>query len=71
LHDLLLHVLHGLNEVCVGVMGVRRNFSRGGRSRHFAYLFQFVGEASAKQMDVYKICPMLFMATVTYNVFPI
>jgi len=26
-------------------MGVRRNFSRGGQSRHFAYLFQAVGNA--------------------------
>jgi len=34
-------------------MGVRRNFSReGGQSRHFAYLFQVVGDAT--QMDVYK-----------------
>jgi len=39
-------------------MGVRRNFSRGGQSRHFAYLFQFVGDAT--QMDVHKKCPMLW-----------
>ena len=38
-------------------MGVRRNFSRGGHSRHFAYLFQFVGDAT--QMDVHKKIPML------------
>jgi len=33
-------------------MGVHRNFSRGGQSRQYAYLFQFVGDAS--QMDVHK-----------------
>ena len=33
-------------------MGVRRNFSKGEQSRHFAYLFQVVGDAT--QMDVYK-----------------
>jgi len=38
-------------------MGVRRNFSRGEKSRHFAYPFQFVGDAT--QMDVHKKCPML------------
>jgi len=28
-------------------MGVRRNFCRwGGQSQHFAYLFQFVGDAT-------------------------
>jgi len=32
----------------------------GGQSRHFAYLFQFVDEASAMQMDVHKNCPMLW-----------
>jgi len=34
------------------VMGVRRNFSRGRQRRHFAYLFQFVSDAT--QMDVQK-----------------
>jgi len=29
-------------------MGVRRNFSRGGQSRHFAYLFQAVGNANGR-----------------------
>jgi len=33
-------------------MGVRRNFSRGGQSRHFAYLFLVVGDAT--QIDPYK-----------------
>ena len=33
-------------------MGVRRNFSRWGQSRHFAYLFVVVGGAT--QIDVYK-----------------
>jgi len=33
-------------------MGVRKNFSRVRQSRHFAYLFQFVGEAT--QMDEHK-----------------
>jgi len=33
-------------------MGVRRNFSRGGQSRHFAYLFQFVSDPT--QMEVHK-----------------
>ena len=33
-------------------MGVRRNFSRGGQSRHFTCLFQVVGDAA--QMDVHK-----------------
>jgi len=33
-------------------MGVRRNFSRGGQSRHFAYPFQVVEDAT--QMDVHK-----------------
>jgi len=28
-------------------MGVRRNFSTGGQSRHFAYLFQAVGVGDA------------------------
>jgi len=32
----------------------------GEQRRHFAYLFQFVGEASAMQMDVHKKCPMLW-----------
>jgi len=41
----------------VAAMGVRRNFSKGGKSRHFAYLFQFVGDAT--QMDVHKKCPIL------------
>jgi len=33
-------------------MGVRRNFSRGGQSRHFAYLFLVVGDVT--QIDVDK-----------------
>jgi len=33
-------------------MGVRRNFSRGGQSRHFAYIFQAVG--NAMEMDIFK-----------------
>ena len=33
-------------------MGVSRNFSTGGQSRHFAYRFQVIGDAT--QMDVYK-----------------
>jgi len=33
-------------------MGVRRNFSRGGQSRHFAYVFVVVDDAT--QIDVYK-----------------
>jgi len=32
-------------------------FPGGGQSRHFAYPFQFVGDAT--QMDVHKKCPML------------
>jgi len=32
-------------------------FPGGGRSRHFAYPFQFVGDAT--QMDVDQKCPML------------
>jgi len=49
-------------------MGVRRKFSRGGQSRHFAYnLFHFVGDAT--QMDVHKMSNVT--ATVTYSVFPI
>jgi len=34
------------------VMGVRRNFSRWGQSRHFAYPFQVSDDAM--QMDVHK-----------------
>jgi len=45
-------------------------FHGGGQSRHFAYLFQFFGEASAMQMDIHKKMSNV-MATVTYNVFPI
>jgi len=33
-------------------MSVRKNFSRGGQSRHFAYLF--LGVDNATQIDVYK-----------------
>jgi len=40
-----------VHKTCV-VMGVRRNFSRGGQSRHFAYLFLVVGDVT--QMDVSK-----------------
>jgi len=32
-------------------------FPGWGQSRHFAYPFQYVGDAT--QMDVYKKCPML------------
>jgi len=39
------------------LMGVGRKFSRWEQSRHFSYLFQFVGDAT--QMDVLKKCPML------------
>jgi len=49
-------------------MGVRRNFSIGGQSWHFAFLFKFVGDAS--QMDVHKRMSNV-TATVTYSVFPI
>jgi len=38
-------------------MGVRRYFSKGGQSRHFAYLFQAV--VDAMQMDVYEKSPVL------------
>jgi len=41
-------------------MGVRRYFSSGRQSRHFAYLLQFAGEASAMKMDVHKKCPILW-----------
>jgi len=42
------------NNTCalVKFMGVRRNFSRGGQSRHFVSLFQCVSDAT--QMDVHK-----------------
>jgi len=33
-------------------MGVRRNFSRGGQSRHFAYVIVVVDDAA--QIDLYK-----------------
>jgi len=48
-----------LQCLTVASMGVRRNFFKGEQSRHFAYLFQFVGDAT--QMDVYKKrkCTML------------
>ena len=50
-----------------GTMGVLRNFSRGGQSRHFAYLFQIVGDAT--QMDIYKKEMFSVTATVAYSVF--
>jgi len=49
-------------------MGVGRNFSRGGQSWHFAYLFKFVGDAT--QMDVHKQMSNV-TATVAYSVFPV
>jgi len=41
---------HGGGIAIGTVMGVRRNFFRGGQSRHFAYLFQIVDDAT--QMDI-------------------
>ena len=50
-------------------MGVGRNFARGEQSRHFADLFQFVGDAT--QMEYTKRKKFSVTATVTYSVFPI
>jgi len=63
------------NHVAVNLMGVRRNFSRGGQSRHFAYPFQVVDDAT--QMDVHKTLHPFYTtkkipnatATVAYSVF--
>jgi len=57
-------------------MGIRRNFSRGGQSQHFAYPFQVVDDAT--QMDVHKMLyPFYttkkmpnFTATVANSVLP-
>jgi len=38
-------------STATATMGIRGNFSRG-KSRHFAYVFQFDGDAT--QMDVHK-----------------
>jgi len=48
-------------------MGVRRIFSGGGQSRHFAYLFQIVGDA--RQMDVHEKKMSSVTATVANSVF--
>jgi len=48
-------------------MGVRRNFSREGKSRYFAYLFQVVGVA--RQMDEYKRKMSAVTAKVAHSVF--
>jgi len=48
-------------------MGVGRNFSRGGASRHFSYLFHFVGDAT--KMDVKKKKTSSVTATVAYSDF--
>jgi len=58
-------------------MGVRRNFSSGGQSRHCAYHFQVVDDAT--QMDVHKALHPFYTinkipnvtATVAYSVFPL
>jgi len=68
--SVLGHLLFNIYLSDLSTMGVSRNFSSEGQNRHFAYLFQFVGEASAMQMDVHKKM-FSVMATVTYNVFPI
>jgi len=47
-------------------MGVRRNFSRGGQSQNFAYLFQVVDDAT--QMDVYKTLHLLYTTKKMPNV---
>jgi len=47
-------------------MGVRRNFSRGGQSRHFAYPFQAVSNANGRSL--YKKMSSV-TATVAYMVF--
>jgi len=47
--------------------GVSAEFFPGGQSRHFAYLFQFVGDAT--QMDVHKNKMTNATATVAYSVF--
>jgi len=56
------------NNTCalVKFMGVRRNFSRGGQSRHFVSLFQCVSDAT--QMDVHKKMSNV-TATAAYSVF--
>ena len=48
------------------VTGVRRYFSRGGQSRHCAYLFLVVDDA--KQIDVYKKT-ISNVTTIAYSVF--
>jgi len=52
--SVLGHLLFNIYLSDLSTMGVNRNFSREGQNRHFAYLFQFVGEASVMQMDVNK-----------------
>ena len=44
-------------------------FPRGGQSRHFAYLFQIVGNAT--QMDVHKKKMSTVTSTVACSVFPL
>jgi len=39
-------------KIIDGTMGIRRNFSRGGQTRHFAYPFHFADDAM--QMHVHK-----------------
>jgi len=59
----------GLGFLCrISSHGRPQKFFQGEESRHFAYLFQFVGDAT--QMDVHKKLSN-FTATVTYSVFPI
>jgi len=43
-----------------------QTFFHGGQSRHFAYLLQFVGDAT--RMDVHKKCLMLWQQL--HSVFP-
>jgi len=58
-------------------MGVRRNFSKGGESRHFTYAFQVVNDAT--QMGVHKALHPFYTTkkmpnvttTVAYSVFPL
>jgi len=48
--------------------GRPQNFFQGGQSRHFAYLFHIVGDAT--QMDVHKKKMFNVTATVANSVFP-